>query len=64
MPHKYSIGSRRPKGFPLVKTREDGRQVVINSYATLRAIQAVTDVLNQYAYQEVKPAPKKPKEEQ
>lgn len=61
--NKYSIGSRKPDGYPLVKTREDGRQVVANSYVTLRAAQAVVDVLNQFAYQEVNPAQKKPKEE-
>lgn len=66
--NKYSVGSRKPSpdgtdGYPIIKTREDGRAVVINCYATPRAAQDVVDMLNRYAYQEVKPVSKKPKEE-
>lgn len=61
MTNRYSVGSRRPRGYPVLKTGATGRQAAVNTYATLQGAQDVADALNKYAYQEAEPVSKAPK---
>ena len=47
---RYSVGSKRPKGYPVLRTTE--RQTTVRTYAMQHAAQAVADVLNAWAGQE------------
>lgn len=47
---RYSVGAKRPKGYPVLKTTE--RQTTVRMYRTMLAAQSVADVLNQWAGQE------------
>jgi hypothetical protein len=47
---RYSVGTERPKGYPVLKTTE--RQTTVRVYRTRHAAQAVADTLNQWAGQE------------
>jgi len=48
---RYSVGSKRPKGYPVLKTTE--RQTTVRVYRTQHVAQDVADKLNQWAGQEV-----------
>lgn len=47
---RYSVGAKRPRGYPVLMTTE--QQITVRRYKTMHAAQAVADVLNQWAGQE------------
>lgn len=47
---RYSVGAKRPKGYPVLKTTE--RQTTVRVYRSAYAAQQVADALNAWAAQE------------